>query len=292
MTLPSSGTISVATINGEIGRPATYSSDLNFLNSLIKYNRPGQPNLAAFYGLTYFQSNAQGNCNNGNCNCSGNCGNIQCQQCFASQCINCANCDGSPLLQPNCNCACTYNCNANISSYNCNCNCSKIICAKLHELGLMPRNIFQADQNFGELLRKTDPNMYEGYVRWAQTVVDWMEGDGPEVMIWIRDKEQRKLREKQASINWSYKIATPWSEHMAYLMGAIKTDNEIGRILMGIGRPICRLVSKLPPKQQMGVAGTWTLCSLFFGSYYIASSYVGIKNLFKKVKSKLIVRSV
>ena len=173
---------------------------------------------------------------------------------------------------------------------NCNCNCSKIICTKLHELGLMPTNIFTADQLFGAYLRKVDKPMYEGYVRWAQTVVDWMSGDGPAVMIWIRNEEERKKREQQASIKWAHKIATPWSEHMAYLMGTLKTDNEVGRILMGIGKHVCRFVSKLPQKEQMGVSGTWTLCALFFGSYYVASSYVNVKNFFKNTTNKILVR--
>ena len=78
MTLQTSGTSAVSDINTEIGRSSTYSEDLNFLNNLITPGVAGQsgqgsgtgadtpnqrassPNMAAFYGLTYFQRNTSG----------------------------------------------------------------------------------------------------------------------------------------------------------------------------------------------------------------------------------------
>lgn len=125
MTLPSSGQIGVSDISVEIGQSSTYSTDLNFLNNLIvSGQRPSSPNMEGFYGKAYFQNNANGNCNNGNCstpNCTA--GNIQCQNCSLST-VNCANCDTQAWLQSNCNCACTYNCNQNAVTYACNCACA------------------------------------------------------------------------------------------------------------------------------------------------------------------------
>ena len=110
MTLQSSGQIAVSDVSQEIGQAATYSTDLNFLNGLLK-SPASPPNMAAFYGTTYYQNNTAGNCDNGNqVNCNCNCGNVNCGNCYNCGNINCANCDGQAYLQGNCNCACTYNC--------------------------------------------------------------------------------------------------------------------------------------------------------------------------------------
>lgn len=118
MPTPGSGEISIWSVRAEIGNCGQLGMDWVRANT-----KDGQTSLGGIRNRAWYQRNVDGNCNNGNCNCGGNCGNIQCGQCFASQCINCANCDGRAWLQGNCNCACTYNCNANIWSYNCNCAC-------------------------------------------------------------------------------------------------------------------------------------------------------------------------
>lgn len=120
MPTPASGTISLFNVNQEIGN-GTNQISLDWVRGNTK---DSQNSLGGIYNRAWYQKNNAGNCNNGNCNCGGNCGNIQCGQCYASQCINCTNCDGRAWLQVNCNCACTYNCNANLWSYNCNCACA------------------------------------------------------------------------------------------------------------------------------------------------------------------------
>lgn len=288
MTTPASGQIAVSDVNVEIGQAATYSSDLNFLNNLIVAGqRPSSPNMDAFHNKAYFQNNTQGNCNNGNCNCSGNCGNIQCQQCYSSQCVNCTNCDGQQWLQSNCNCACTYNCNANQTSYNCNCacNCSKIICAKLYEFGMMDYRVWAADQAYGEWLKKHDRSVYKGYIKWAKIVTSWMDGNGPDYMVWIKDKELRSAEQKRTSTEWAQKIGTPWAEHMAFLMGALPNDNLKGRVIMAIGRPICKFVNMLPKRSNPGTLTTWLMWTMFFMSHYVSDGVVKLSRLNKKIKS-------
>lgn len=153
MTLPLSGNpISIDIINTEIGRATTYSEDLNFLNSLIQpgqaagtgtgqtgiavdSQRPSTPNMAAFYGKTYFQANIYGNCNNSNlglCNCNSGDATHNCHACYNCGNLNCANCDGQSYLQAGTNCACTYNCSTSqcyLENCNCNCNCTACACA-------------------------------------------------------------------------------------------------------------------------------------------------------------------
>ena len=128
MTLPS-GQISIANINTEIGRSASYSEDLNFLNGLIRSDqRPASPNFNSFKDKAYYQRNQDGNCNNTNCASGASSGNKQCVNCSLTA-INCANCDTQNWLQANCNCACTYNCDQHTDQgFNCNCDCS-LVCA-------------------------------------------------------------------------------------------------------------------------------------------------------------------
>lgn len=120
----------------------------------------------------------------------------------------------------------------------------KIICTKLHELGYLPDYIYEADEKFGEYLRTNDPYAYYGYVKWASVVVDWMEKDGPQCMFWILDKEKRGEAQRKMAIAWARRIATPWAHHMAYLMGAEKTDNKAGRLIMKTGMFISRMIGK------------------------------------------------
>jgi hypothetical protein len=297
MTITSGPQIGVSDINQEVYATPSYSSDLNFLNNLIvSGQRPSPPALSNFYSKAYFQNNNQGNCDNGNqgnCNC--NCGNIQCTNCYNCNNINCTNCDGQSWLQSNCNCACTYNCNVNATSYNCNCacNCSKIICAKLYEFGLMDNNIWAADQAYGQWLRKNDRKLYRGYVRWARIVTAWMDGKGPDFMVWIKDADKRAIAQKAAITDMAIKIGTPWSEHMAWLMGEMKNDNTMGRILMRIGTPISKFVDMLPrPKvrreeRKHNLATLYTMWALFYFSYYTAKGCTKIIkefNNFKKIK--------
>ena len=121
----------------------------------------------------------------------------------------------------------------------------KIVCTKLHELGYLDDNIFAADQRFGERLRATDPDAYYGYVKWAQIVVDWMGGKGPQCMFWIRDEQKRNDAQRALAISWARRIATPWAYHMAYIMGETKEDNRAGRAIMKVGIFVSKIIGKL-----------------------------------------------
>ena len=299
MTLPASGQIGVSDISVEIGQASTYSTDLNFLNGLIlPSQRPAATDMTGFYSKSYFQNNANGNCNNGNCTFNCNCGNIQCNNCVYAGAVNCANCDAQSWLQTgNCNTACTYNCNYSATSYACNCacNCSKIVCGKLHDLGMMSHNVWAADQAYGRLLRTTDKDIYRGYIRWARPVTQWMDARGPDFMVWV-NKEDRSKAQARMMIALTHKVGAPWSEHMAYLMGAIKNDNEQGRILMKIGRFFCRSVNyipKVPTKYKRSkwltpysLLSSYTIWFLLQFSYYASLGYIKSIELWDTTKTK------
>jgi hypothetical protein len=117
----------------------------------------------------------------------------------------------------------------------------KIICSKLHELGLMSRDIYLADQAFGAELLSKRPDIYNGYRAWAEIVVDWMSGQGPKMMPWMTDEDFGKSAQHWAT-SWAKDIATPWAEHMAYKMGTVTKDNITGRMIALAGIPVCKAV--------------------------------------------------
>ena len=137
MTTPASGAIATSDVNNETGRGTTTQTGIDW----IKDNTKGNPtDYNSLHGLNYYQSNADGNCNNGNCTESltgiapGTGGTAQCNNCSNCNAINCANCDSQNYLQGGTNCACTYNCTQNQDQWvncacQCQCNCFVCDCA-------------------------------------------------------------------------------------------------------------------------------------------------------------------
>lgn len=117
----------------------------------------------------------------------------------------------------------------------------KIICTKLYQLGLLDEDIYLADQAFGAKLVKTNPDIYNGYRAWAEIVVDWMSGDGPNMMPWLSEKRRREISQSWSTA-WAKEIATPWAEEMAYKMGVKASGNTTGKLITAAGIPICKAV--------------------------------------------------
>jgi len=113
---------------------------------------------------------------------------------------------------------------------------AKIICTKLHDLGLMPREIYEADQAFGALLVAQSPETYAGYVIWAKHIVKWMERED-----WFGAFVRRA----------AYAIATPWSVAMAQEMGLPVKSSWAGRALLKNGLRVCQFIGKM--NQVQGV---------------------------------------
>jgi hypothetical protein len=161
----------------------------------------------------------------------------------------------------NCNCNsgynsvgnCYYNCNCN-----CNCACGKIICTELYEQDMLDKATFLADQRYAVWLRDNRPYVYEGYVSWAETVVDWMRGEGPQIFFWIRDPEKQRKAIRAATIRIVKELGDPWRREMAFRVGAIPESVKAGRVIMAVGMPICgaigwiRKVTKAEPKPKRG----------------------------------------
>jgi hypothetical protein len=157
----------------------------------------------------------------------------------------------------------------------------KIICTKLYHLGRLGKDVYEADQEFGQWLLANNPDVYNGYRAWAEIVVDWMEAKGPNIMPWIRDPELRMHRLVTWSTNWAEEIATPWAEEIAYRAGKRSTGNVTGRLLMMIGVPVSKAVgiwqrvfgrSKKPAGFIKGTLLVGVFCAL--KGIVIASNYL------------------
>ena len=154
------------------------------------------------------------------------------------------------------------------------CGCGSIICTKLYQLGLMDEETYKADEAYGEMLRSTSPETYEGYLRWATIVVDWMSGNTPNMFVWIKDKKVRKEKELDFIIRVTHRIATPWAEHMQYVMGAREKDNKVGKFIMSVGAPISRWINKLP-KFENNKTTQYSMLGVFYVLYNISKIFGG-----------------
>lgn len=113
----------------------------------------------------------------------------------------------------------------------------KVICTELYSQGLMPENIYRADQGFGRGLLVTDSDAMAGYHLWAPTVVCWM-------------------RKSRAVTSIVRAIVMPWARQMAYVMGDEPKGNALGAALMAVGLRVCRVLGRLSSARGRKAAAT------------------------------------
>lgn len=99
----------------------------------------------------------------------------------------------------------------------------KIICAELFRQGYLEQSIYQADEAFGEFLKQKYPLVLEGYQFWARSIVNLM-------------------KRSKIFTEFVYRIAKPWTDEMAHIMGKRQKGNFAGKILMYFGFVICLLI--------------------------------------------------
>jgi hypothetical protein len=100
----------------------------------------------------------------------------------------------------------------------------KVICAELYRQGLLEKEIFELDEEFGRHLRKVDPDIINGYHQWALPLVSLM----------------------QRSIVASHIIkiiARPVVKHIAYQMG-YPSKTYLGHAMFTVGKHICKFIAK------------------------------------------------
>lgn len=147
MTLPASGTISLANVNTEVGASAGTTRALSWVQSNTYY---AYTNLNALHGLMWFtavssQNSVNRTAGSTTTNCTSNCTSYDanCHACTTCECgpvawtapnyavpnqsVNCNQCGYShgTYLQGNCNCNCNCaNCVCSSNDCNCDCGCS------------------------------------------------------------------------------------------------------------------------------------------------------------------------
>ena len=104
-----------------------------------------------------------------------------------------------------------------------------VICTELNRQGFLNGEIFEADKLFGANLRKSNPSVYNGYLILAKPIVKAMQSDGLVGKITTGIVKM---------------FALPWAKQMAYETKGIGDGSILGKTVMLIGMPICRIVGK------------------------------------------------
>lgn len=100
-----------------------------------------------------------------------------------------------------------------------------VICTELKRQGLLNKKTYEADKEFGRMIQEIRPDIYKGYLRFANPIV--------------------KLMKKSKLFTWIVNIfAQPWAKEMAYVMGAREKGSFLGRFIMNTGLTLCEFLGR------------------------------------------------
>lgn len=102
----------------------------------------------------------------------------------------------------------------------------KVICTELYAQHLMPMEIFEADQKFGQHMQKVRPVVMRGYWLLAKPIV-------------------RLMGKSKVFTRLVWFVAKPWANEMAYRVGTLREGNRIGAWIMSAGIWLCERVGKM-----------------------------------------------
>ncbi|MEH0021379.1 MAG: FG-GAP-like repeat-containing protein [Desulfobacter sp.] len=124
---------------------------------------------------------------------------------------------------------------------------ASIICTELYKQGLMRREIYKADSIFGAYIKKYNPEVMIGYQFLC----------GPLVQL---------MKKSKIVTNIVNVFAMPWSHEMAFQIGFKKEGHILGKMIMDIGIPVCRLTGMViaNPVITFHVSGFMLLCFFLF----------------------------
>jgi hypothetical protein len=158
-------------------------------------------------------------------------------------------------------------------------------------MGFFDSVINAADQKFGRMLRDQDPDAYNGYLRWAQPVVELLEGKGSATFrkvafFWVRDEKRRQEIQSNIVAHYLDVIARPWAEEMAYRMKAEGYDNSnpAGRFIMNIGLPMCRSIGRFNKHRESPM---WLKTALIWGITTVLLVAVSAISMIDKAFNKI-----
>jgi len=101
-----------------------------------------------------------------------------------------------------------------------------VICTELYVQGYLPKDVLRADREFGKLIRKWDPVVFEGYLTWARPVVYLMTKS--KIFSWLMSL-----------------IFVPWANDMAFQMGMDGKRSKFGEMVMRVGYPFSKMVGRV-----------------------------------------------
>ena len=117
----------------------------------------------------------------------------------------------------------------------------KVICTALYHMGMLPEDIFMLDNQFGLHVGMTDPALGNGYRLWARPVAEYIKGNSIGSKI---------------ALSVVRPLATAWAEEMAHIMKPEKyKSNLIGKGLMAVGHPVCRMIGNLMSQSSNLIKG-------------------------------------
>jgi len=134
---------------------------------------------------------------------------------------------------------------------------AKVICTELYHQGLLDRDIYLLDQQFGRWLLINDPQTYWGYRAWADILVRYMRGQGrpiiPKLLFWQSEQQQQILSQRLAQ--WiARKLAEPFAYELARRVdGQTRPFRLSGYLVVSVGLPICRLIGRFGLKGKSHV---------------------------------------
>ena len=100
-----------------------------------------------------------------------------------------------------------------------------IICSELYRQGYMPKALWEADEKWGRMTARKDPDIIRGYRTWAAPVV-------------------RLMKRSPGATRIIAKLTAPWAQQMAYEAGYLPEGNFLGWLTNLVGIPFSWLVGK------------------------------------------------
>ena len=106
-----------------------------------------------------------------------------------------------------------------------------MICTELRRQGLVGDEVYAADCEFG---RQQDPQVLRGYHLWAPSVV-------------------RAMRRSRIFTGLVSCLAQPWMREMAHRQGLGSRGSLVGRAIMIVGLPFCRMLGRYRDEQSTAI---------------------------------------
>ena len=106
-----------------------------------------------------------------------------------------------------------------------------VICTALYNLGYLSEGVYRLDQEYGIATQRLDPDLYNGYYVWGKPIAEYIQGSG------IGNKLVLHLLARP--------VAGSWAKQMAHELNPTEyKSNILGKMIMTVGYPICRLIGK------------------------------------------------